>query len=268
VEIYLYCLGEAAARYDVTLHGFVAMSNHQHIVLRDNLGNFPEFLAHLNKMIAKAMNARLKRGENFWNTEQANAVYLVEAADRFDKLIYVLTNPVTAHLVDRVTHWPGASSLTLHLTGRELKVARPRAYFRKDGVMPEEVVVKIERPEGFEHLSEDEWRVRLKKAMADEEQRAQEERRRYKRRVLGRKAILRMRPMDRPDTAAPRGGLRPHIGCLDRALRKLKLRALALFRAARTAALVRTLAGELGVVFPFGTYRIRGFLTVGPPSAD
>jgi hypothetical protein len=110
VEIYLYCLGEAATRYGVTLHGFIAMSNHQHIVLRDNVGNFPEFLAHLNKMIAKAMNARLGRWENFWATEQANAVYLVEAADRFDKLVYVLANPVTHHVVDRVTDWPGASS--------------------------------------------------------------------------------------------------------------------------------------------------------------
>src|SRR5262249_28550468 len=117
-QIYLYCLAEAAERYDITLNGFIAMSNHQHVILRDNHGNFPEFLAHVNKMIAKAMNTHLGRWENFWSAEQANAVYLVEAADRFAKLVYILANPVAAHLVDRVTDWPGASSLALNLSGR------------------------------------------------------------------------------------------------------------------------------------------------------
>src|ERR1700754_2564742 len=79
-QIYLYCLGEAANRYDITLHAFIAMSNLQHIVVRDNHANFPEFLAHFHKMIAKAMNALRGRWENFWATEQPNAVYLVEPA--------------------------------------------------------------------------------------------------------------------------------------------------------------------------------------------
>src|SRR5262245_22444980 len=80
-QIYLYCLGEAAQRFDITLHGFIAMSNHQHLVIRDNRANFPDFLAHLHKMISKAMNALRGRWENFWATEQPNAVYLVESED-------------------------------------------------------------------------------------------------------------------------------------------------------------------------------------------
>ena len=72
-QIYLYCLGEAVQRYGITLHGFIAMSNHQHLVVRDNRPNFPEFLARLHKMIAKAMNALRGRWENFWATEQPSA---------------------------------------------------------------------------------------------------------------------------------------------------------------------------------------------------
>jgi putative transposase len=266
-QIYLYCLAEAAARYEVTLHGFVAMSNHQHIVLRDNRGNFPEFIAHLHKMIAKAMNARLGRWENFWATEQTNAVYLVEAADRFDKLIYVLANPVNADLVDRVTDWPGATSLGMHLTGRELTVARPRGYFSVEGKMPEEVTLRIERPEGFEELSEGEWRERIERALAAEEQRAREKRQEEGRTVLGRKAVLRAQPTERPSTLEQRRGLRPDIGCLNKTRRIEELKALLLFRATRAAALLRTLAGELGVLFPVGTYRIRGFFHVTPAVA-
>jgi hypothetical protein len=56
-QIYLYCLGEAVDRFGVSLHGFKAMSNHQHAVIRDNRGNFPDFLAHFHKLVAKAMNS-------------------------------------------------------------------------------------------------------------------------------------------------------------------------------------------------------------------
>jgi putative transposase len=267
-QIYLYCLGEAAARYEVTLHGFIAMSNHQHLHVRDNRGNFPEFLAHLNKMIAKAMNARLGRWENFWATEQANAVYLVEPADRFAKLVYLLANPVAAHLVDRIADWPGASSLGLHLSGRSLTIERPRSFFSADGTMPAEVTLRIERPDGFEHLSESEWRQKLHDALTEEEERARVERRERGMGVLGRKAVLRAEPTDQPRTVEPRGGLRPHVACLNEARRMVELAALTAFRHARTAALVRALAGDLTVLFPFGTYRIRGFFrTANPPTS-
>src|SRR5581483_3035816 len=116
-EIFLYCLGEAAERYAVTLHGWMALSNHEHLVIRDNRGNFPEFLAHLHKMLAKCLNTHWGRWENLFATEQANAVWLVEASDRFDKLLYLLLNPVEDLLVDRVGDWPGACCLQQLLTG-------------------------------------------------------------------------------------------------------------------------------------------------------
>ncbi|MBK6694015.1 MAG: hypothetical protein IPG50_17690 [Myxococcales bacterium] len=130
-QIYLYCLAEACERYKITLHGFIAMSNHQHLLVRDNLGNYPEFFAHFHKMIAKALNAHWGRWENLWATEQPNAVYLVEAQDRFDKLIYVLCNPVADNLVERVAEWPGASSFGQHLRGTTRTIKRPRGFFRK-----------------------------------------------------------------------------------------------------------------------------------------
>lgn len=258
-QIYLYCLGEAAQRYDITLHGFNALSNHQHLVVRDNRGNFPEFLAHFDKMIAKAMNARLGRWENFWATEQANAVYLVESADRFAKLVYLLANPVADHLVDRISDWPGACSHGLSLSGRTLTVQRPRGFFRPNGKMPDEVTLRIERPDGFEDLSDAEWITKLQDALRVEEDRAREERRIAGRGVLGRKAVLRAEPTDRPRTVEPRRGLRPHVACLDESRRVLELTALVAFRIMRRAAVDRTLAGERDVVFPFGTYRVRGF---------
>jgi putative transposase len=263
-QVYLYCLGEAAARYDITLHGFVAMSNHAHLVIRDNHGNFPEFLSHLHNMIAKAMNAHLGRWENFWATEQTNAVFLVEPEDRFRKLVYLLANPVAAGLVDRISDWPGACSLGLHLSGRSRTIARPRGYFRKDGPMPAEVTIRLERVDGFEELSDDEWAGKLATALREEEENAREERQRSGQRVFGRKAVLQAKPTDTPVNPEPRRNLRPCVACHDRFRLMEECALLVSFRLTRLLCLIRLRQHESGVTFPIGTYRIRSVLDIAP----
>ena len=267
-QIFLYCLGEAAARYGITLHGFIAMSNHEHLIVRDKEGNFPEFLAHFHKMAAKSMNALRGRWEKFWATEQPNAVHLVGDQDRFDKLVYLLSNPVADPFVERVSDWPGACSFGMHLSGRSKTVARPRCFFGSKSTMPEEVTLHLERPEGFESLTEEEWTGKLRDAVRAEEERARQNRLASGARVLGRKAVLRAEPTDVPKTVAPRRELRPSVACKEKARRIAELAALVEFRAQRWVALLRHLAGELGVLFPDGTYRVRGFFrTASPPLA-
>jgi putative transposase len=264
-QIFEYCLGVAAERYGITLHAFVVMSNHEHLVVRDNAGNFPEFLAYHHKLVAKAMNRHRKRRENFWAAEQPNAVRLVEANDRFDKLVYLLANPVAGDLVDRVTDWPGATSFPLHLSGRSKVVKRPRVFFRAKGTMPTEVTLRLERPDGFDELTEDEWIEKLRAAVHAAETRARRVRRESGKGILGRKAILRARPTDVPKQQERRSTLRPCIACRNRELRALLLDALRAFRAARREAAAQMLAGVGGVLFPYGTYRVRGFFTTKPP---
>jgi hypothetical protein len=162
-------------------------------------------------MISKAMNALRGRWENFWATEQPNAVYLVGHEDRFAKLVYLLANPVADHLVDRISDWPGACSLGMHLSGATRTVNRPRGFFRSNGKMPAQVTLRLERPDGFEALSEVEWVAKLREALRREEDRAREERKANGRGVLGRKAVLRAEPTDSPKTAEPRRNLRPHV---------------------------------------------------------
>jgi hypothetical protein len=174
-------------------------------------------------------------------------------------------NPVADHLVERVSDWPGASSFGMHHSGRTKTVARPRGFFRTNGNMPDEVTLRIERPEGFEELTEEEWVAKLGEAVRREEKSAREERMASGRGVLGRKAVLRAVPTDSPKTIELRRGLRPHVACRDKARRIAVLTALAEFRARRRAALVRWLNGECDVVFPLGTYRVRALVLAAPP---
>lgn len=258
-RIYRYCLGEAVARYGITLHAFVAMSNHQHLIVRDNHGNFPAFLGHLNKMIAKALNAHWRRFENFWATEQPNAVHLVDAQDRFDKLIYLLANPVADHLVERASDWPGACSLQQVLSGAPKIVKRPPGFFRDEGPMPAEVTLRLERLDGFGHLSAAEWKAEVERSVRIEEEKARAARAEKNIRVLGRKAVLRAAHTDQPTTVAPRRGLRPNLACRDIDRRARELQALRGFRAAHRAALQRWRSGDRTAEFPLGTYRARVF---------
>src|SRR6185295_13060434 len=66
--------------------------------------------------------------------------------DVMDKLIYTATNPVKDGLVDRIDHWPGVNGLHALLTGRCLRAVRPWHFFRREGVMPEAVEMRLTVP--------------------------------------------------------------------------------------------------------------------------
>lgn len=257
-QIALYCIGEAAQRFDMGVIAFLVMSNHEHLVVRDNQANLPAFLAHLNKMIAKAGNVLRQRCENFWSNEPPSVVHLVNPEDVFEKLVYVLTNPVASNLVEHAVDWPGVSSLGMNLSGRTITVKRPKIYFGEDGKMPDEVTFTLVKPDGFEDLSQEEWRTKIWTAVREVEERKRAERRTAKLGIIGRKEILAAKPTDTPSSLSPRGGLRPSIACRDRQRRKEELAKLIAFRNGRADALARYNAGEPDVVFPYGTYRIGG----------
>jgi putative transposase len=256
-QIFLYCLGEAVARHGVTLHGYMAMINHFHLVVRDNLGNLPSFMARLNRMIATAVNAYWGRWENLWAAQPASAVYLVGAEDRFAKLVYLLANPVASQLVERVAEWPGASSLEQNLSGRSIIVARPKGFFRPDGKMPDQVTLSVERVEGFEYLTEAQWTDKLARAVGTAEDIARDKRAEKQLRVLGREAILHARHTDRPDSIEERRGRRPHVACSEAERRKRELAALREFRTNHREARDRLRDGDRAVKFPEGTYRMK-----------
>jgi len=256
---FLYCLIEAAQRFEINLMLMVAMSNHHHTAIYDAYGRLCEFMQHFHGMLAKCVNALRGHSENCWATEAPSAVLLLEPGDVMNKLVYTATNPVKDGLVEKAVDWPGVNGLTALLENEMLTARRPAYYFRDTGPMPEVVETRLVLPEmlGDRATLLDELRGRVTQF---EETRA-EWRRRTGKSVLGRRRILRQSWRDSPTSNEPRGGLRPHV-----AGRSMWARIEALLRRREFVEAYRrawkALQVGLRIPFPPGTYWLRRFAGV------
>ena len=111
IQIFLYCLGVAAKKYHMLLHGLCVLSNHYHLVATDPLGMLPAFEAWLNEHVAKVVNASLGRWESLWSQGSYAAQSLEAPDDVVSAMTYVDVNPVKAELVARPDLWPGINIL-------------------------------------------------------------------------------------------------------------------------------------------------------------
>jgi REP-associated tyrosine transposase len=252
-----YCLGWAAEKHGVLLHGAVALSNHVHIVATDPRGVYPDFLRDFHGLLARVMNAWRGRWEYFWDANQASAVVLEGEAVQMDKLIYALTNPVG--LVERAKDWPGATSLHCTVTDKPIVAVRPKHFFRDvndGGGMPDAVTIRFSAPPALAVLSREAFVRALRELVAAAEEKAAAVRRRTGAAVLGRPKILAQHWSDRPPDHEPRRELSPSLACRDK-WRRIELLAHsrtfhALYRAAFEA--FRT---GLAAIFPAGTWSMR-----------
>jgi len=258
-QTFVYCLAEAALRFEIEIILPSALSNHHHTVLFDRHGRIIEFMEHFHKMLAKALNAHRGRWENLWACESPCLLRLVEPPDVLDKLVYAATNPVKDGLVERVHHWPGVNGLSALLNQRPLVARRPAQFFRASGKMPAEVALELVIPP--ELGVPDEVRRVLRERVAAEEARLAAERQREGRRILGRRAILRQSWRASPTTNEPRRGLRPRIAARSQWSRLEALGRNRAFVAAYRTARTGWLQG-LDTVFPAGTYWLRRFANV------
>jgi putative transposase len=255
-ELFEYCIADAAQRTGVKLIAWCAMSNHYHAVLYDPDGKVPEFCEHFHKMMAKPLNLLRKRRENVWSTEETCVTRLVDINDVFDKVVYVLSNPAKADLVESIVHWPGSSSW-YRMGQKRVSVRRPRLHFRSDGVMPETAELHVVAPPGLKGETPAEWIARVRREVDLAESELRRKRLKEATPLVGRKQVLATKPADAPTTKAPRSKLRPALACKDKERMKKARAELRGFRVAYRRVLLRLRAGMSGVEFPVGTYRLR-----------
>ena len=255
-QAWLYCLAWAAQRTGVRILWTTVMSNHHHTGVHDPEGNISEFCRELHRLVAKHHNASFGRFEYFWAPGPPSRVRLVDPNDVLDKLLYSLSNPVTAHLVERASQWPGVNTSPKTLCTRT-SVSRPKSYFRSDGTMPDTLELEFARPPGFEHLSDREFRNLVADRLRAREEEAALHRRRKGIELLGRRAIRKQHHEDSPASYEKRFKLNPQVAAKDKWRRIEALQRLKAFVVQYREALSRWRAGQRDVEFPFGTNALR-----------
>jgi hypothetical protein len=256
---FIYCMGVAQIRSQVDVMAFMQMSNHLHDDIFDRHGTAPVFYRECHGLLAKCLNARWGRWENFFESKQTNAVHLTEREDLIRKLVYTFTNPVEAGLVERVMDWPGANGYEALIMGKPLRATRPPYFFAEDSTLPDEIELHVRIPpelgDHYEIVAE------VKRRVEEFEVAAAARRAETGRRVLGRNAVMRQSWQTSPKSRKPRRGLRPTIAAknlwarLEAMQRKREF--VRDYRHARRAMLAGT-----PIPFPFGTYWLHRFLGV------
>jgi len=252
VQIIRYCLAYAVKQTGVFVHAVCFMSNHYHIIVTDPFGLLPEFVACLNKLIAKAVNASLGRWENLWASEQASYVRLPDDGALIDKIAYALCNPVQAGLVERGDEWPGVR----HGRFGSFSIKRPKNFFREEGAMPKSLILEITPPR-LRGLSPRDAQKRIDQVIREREEAVRDKVLREGRKFLGAAAVRRQDPFDSPTTREPRRGISPRVATRNRWLREEVLARCADFARAYRDALAAWRIKHRSVVFPLGTYLMR-----------
>jgi REP element-mobilizing transposase RayT len=253
--IFRYVLAVAANRYDIQVHAFCVLSNHFHLVVTDPHARLPEFHRYLDGLVARAVNCSLGRWETFWDPDSYSAVRLETEDAVFEKLVYVLANPVAAGLVRRGREWPGLWSEPDLIGGTPIVAERPTEFFRKFGPMPASATLQLRRPPGFE--ADTAFAENLSKNLRDAEDRAAAALENEGRSFLGPARVLSQKPYARPAPGEPRRGLNPRVGCRAKWKRIEALQRLREFASAYKEALDAWRAGVRDALFPPGTWLMR-----------
>lgn len=255
---FVYCLVEAAQRFQIDILLPTAMSNHHHTNIFDRYGRFPCFMEHFHKMLARCMNARWGRWENMWAAEEVCATRLLDRETVMDKLVYAAINPVKDMLVDQAWQWPGTNGYRHLMQRKPLRAHRPRHFFKEGGVMPEVVELALVIPP--ELGPTEEVLAELKQRVEIFERETRDQRAKTGRKILGRHGVLKQSWKASPTTIEPRRNLRPRFaGPIDvriRALLEYKA-----FLAGYSYARKLWLAGK-SAFFPRGTYWLAHFAPV------
>lgn len=252
---FAYCLAEAAQRYDIDIVLPTAMSNHHHTVIYDRRGEYPRFVEHFHKMLARCMNARWGRWENLWASEEVCVTRLLDPSTAIEKLVYAAANPVKDGLVERAHQWPGFNGYVQFIHRKSFHARRPHHFFRDDGAMPDEITLELVIPAVLGSADDVIAQVRDRVERMEAELIAQ--RLQSGVRIVGRRRICQQSWRASPNSIEPRRNLRPRFaGSMEH-----RIRALVEYKEFLATYRDAWLAWRAGraVLFPHGTYWLARF---------
>ena len=253
-QIVLYAIAKAAYLFGVSVHAWVAMSNHMHLVVTDLEGRLPDFMHALDLEIAKAVSAEIGRWGGFWESGKSySAVDLLDDQAIIARIAYVHANPTGAGLVRRARRWPGATSVGFAF-GSELTAIRPDTAYYRGSCQARSYTLRLVPPPALDPL---ECAVAVRAEVRHLEKRAEHRLKQEQRKFVGERRVLAQNPYDSPSSWERRRGRNPTFASTDRWRRveaaQQSREWFAEYRSAWTAFCGRV----RDVLFPAGTWVMR-----------
>ncbi len=260
-QLYWYTTAVYAQALGIELHVMELMSNHDHEVLTDTLGQLCRFLELRNRAFANALKVfRGWPGEVF-DKRSANWVELRSPESIVQQIAYTIVNCVAAGAVRTPRRWPGAKVLVDDIGRRVIRVKRPDFYFDANNPSwPEEVTIPIIMPRQLEEVygDTDECRRVMQSKVDELVHEAHAKNQREGRGYLGARRVLKTPHTKRANSFEPFGSLTPNFATAgDRELRRALVKERRVFLAHYRAAWRAWRGGDRCVLFPPGTWKMR-----------
>jgi hypothetical protein len=218
-------LAKAIEHTKVEYYGLIVMSDHPHHYLGHNEGKLDEFFQYFDGQVARALNRFHGRRHQFWSRRYSAIPVLDEQSD-IERLLYFLTNPQKADLVDKIEQWPGLSSARFYLGETDEnneflffdrtawdRAKKPQAIARFLRV----VKIKYSVPPALAHLTETERVEFMRRLVGEGEAVFRSKRQSEGKGVLGEEGLKQTDTQSRPPK--PKTGRMPLCICSDAELK-------------------------------------------------
>jgi hypothetical protein len=262
-EIAAGVLGRAQRLYGPEVCAFVFMSSHVHLLLRvADAKQLANFMGYFNANLAREIARLTGWTDKVWSRRYRAIVVSEEEAAQRERLAYVLSHGAKEDLVPGPREWPGLNAVRALLDGEPVEglwfdrtqesAARRRGEaFERDRFATPEIVVLSPLP-CWRHLSPEKQRERVAEVVREIEEETAARRKRTGVTPLGRAAVLKQDPLERPKKIKKSAAPLFHAAS-KRVRDDLRAAYFAFFAAFREAA-ERLRAGILPVVFPAGSF--------------
>lgn len=262
-EILLGALGRAQQLYRVGICAFAFVSNHFHLLLRvESTRQLALFMGHFNSNLAREAGRLVRWREKFWGRRYQAIPVSDEEGAQVERLRYVLAHGCKEDLVERLRDWPGVSAVRAILDGEPLEGLwfdrsqehrarrQGKAFARLE--FATSYTVQLESLPCWAHLPAEEYRRRVAVEVEVIESQAARRRELLDQPARGAAAIREQEPHTAPERLKKSPAPRFHAA--SRKIRQELYDGYRQFVAAFCDAAARLRAGELGVVFPAGSF--------------
>jgi len=262
-EIILGVLGRAQRLHEVGIVSFCFLSGHFHLLLLVNdAKQLADFMGYFNSNLAREVSRLADWGDKVWARRYRAIEVSDEPEAQRERMKYILSHGVKEFLVEKAREWPGVHAVRALLDDEPLEglwfdrtqeySARRRGEEHERNRFATPETVTLSPLPCWEHLSSEGQKEKIADLVREIEEEAAAQRAATGKTVLGRAAILKQHPHQRPNR--PKKSYAPLVHAASRKVRRELYEGYRAFVAAYREAAEKLRAGDRAAIFPAGSF--------------